>query len=80
MDEPYEKVVGQLRAAEANRPRTKLLDPSELPARERGISRMDESFWHQAASGNTNPIKKRRRVTLKRNTRKNGKMKRPHKR
>ena len=70
VDAPFQKVVGQLRSAEANRPRSKLVDPSDLPRREKNVRRVEESFWHQAASGHSNPIKKRRKQTLKRSAEK----------
>jgi len=63
---PFQKVVGQLKSTVASRPRSKLVHHSELPRREKNVRRMEEAFWHQAASGHSNPIKKRRKQTLKR--------------
>ena len=67
-------MVAQIRSTEASRPRSKLVHHSELPRRETGGRRVEETFWHQAASGHVNPIKKRRRATLKREAAKFGRM------
>lgn len=80
VDAPFEKVVNQLRSAEESRPRSKLVHPSELPQREKQVRIVEEAFWHQAASGQANPIKKRRKQTLKRSAEKGAPMSKPHKR
>lgn len=79
-DAPFQKVVSQLRSAEENRPRSKLVDPSDLPRREKNVRAVEETFWHQAASGHANPIKRRRQQTLKRTAEKGAPMSKPHKR
>lgn len=80
VDPAFENVINQLRAAEAARPRTKLMHYSELPKREKAGPRVEERFWHQAASGHTNPIKKRRKQTLKRGQERHAPLKKGKKR
>lgn len=80
VDPQFRKVVTQLRQAEENRPRSKLVDASDLPQREKNVRAVEESFWHQAASGHANPVKRRRRQTLKRSAEKAAPMGKPHKR
>lgn len=66
---PYARIAGQYRNLGETRPRAKMLDPSELPPRERPAKRTEDKFWVAAASGKALP-KKRRRQTLARASRK----------
>lgn len=80
VDPEFRSINEQFIAAEAARPRTKLVHYSELPRREKSGPRVEERFWHQAASGHTNPIKKRRKQTLKRGLEKHAPLKQSKKR
>lgn len=66
MEEPFQRIAAQLSQIEASKHRSMLVDPSELPARERKAPKMGELFWRQAASGKDVAPKKRRRQTLAR--------------
>jgi hypothetical protein len=70
IDEPFQKVAAQLAEIEANKHRSVLVDPSELPRKERAPPKVGELFWRQAASGKEAPHRKRRRQTLVRSQRK----------
>lgn len=68
VEPPFRRVAEQLAAIEAGKHRSRLVDPCDLPRRERGAPRINEMFWRQAASGKDAPpaAKQRRRQTLSR--------------
>ncbi|PRW57121.1 CHROMATIN REMODELING 8 [Chlorella sorokiniana] len=63
--ESIRRVGEKMRAAQAARPTTMLVDASELPRPERPSRRIDEGFWRQSSSGRSAlPGKKKRKRTL----------------
>lgn len=74
MEDPFQRLASQLTNIEATKHRSKLVDPSELPPRERKATKVGELFWRQAASGKDVAPKKRRRQTLTRERRRRPKL------
>ena len=44
------KAAHNMRQLAARRPTTQLLDPSQLPQREKGLRRVEEHFWRASAA------------------------------
>ena len=67
----FQKIADQMRTLNASKHRSRLLDPAELPRRERPTTRLPEMFWRKAASGKEAPVaqqgaKRRAKATLPR--------------
>ncbi len=72
--DPFQKLASQLNDIEATKHRSMLVDPSQLPPRERKAAKVGELFWRQAASGKDVAPKRRRRQTLARECRRRPKL------
>ncbi|BDA48603.1 probable DNA excision repair protein ERCC-6 [Coccomyxa sp. Obi] len=72
--DPFQRLASQLNDIEASKHRSMLVDPSQLPPRERKAAKVGELFWRQAASGKDVAPKRRRRQTLARERRRRPKL------
>jgi hypothetical protein len=61
VDAPFQKIAARLRDIDQSRHRSRLVDPAELPPRERAARKVDEFFWRHAASGDRLPDQKVKR-------------------
>ena len=71
MEEHFQKIAAQMADIEASKPRAQLVHHSDLPQRERGVPKVAEQFWRQAATRKDRAPSKRRPHTLPRSKRKN---------
>lgn len=70
--DPFKHIADEYRQIRAGKTQAKLVDPAELPRRQKGVRRVDEGFWRQSTSTYAAPpaAKKRRKQTLERAPRK----------
>lgn len=70
--DPFRHIADEYRQIKAVKTHAKLVDPAELPRRQKGVRRVDEGFWRQSTSSYAAPsaAKKRRKQTLERAPRK----------
>ena len=70
--DPFKHIADEYRQIRAGKTQAKLMDPAELPRRQKGLRRVDEGFWRQSTSSYAAPAaaNKRRRQTLEKAPRK----------
>lgn len=77
--DPFQHIADEYRQIRAEKTQAKLVDPAELPRRQKGVRRVDEGFWRQSTSSYAAPAatKKRRKQTLDRGPRKAARVAKP---
>ena len=75
----FKHIADEYRQIRADKTHAKLMDPAELPRRQKGVRRVDEGFWRQSTSHYAAPAagKKRRKQTLERAPRKAARVAKP---
>lgn len=70
--DPFKHIADEYRQIRAGKTQAKLVDPAELPRRQKEVRRVDEGFWRQSTSSYAAPTAatKRRKQTLERAPRK----------
>ena len=70
--DPFKHIADEYRQIRAGKTQAKLVDPAELPRRQKGVRQVDEGFWRQSTSTYAAPpaAKKRRKQTLEKAPRK----------